>query len=352
MQITEEQAKIIATALMKPIKDGYAESQFGVYNGDQGVVGIVRKFKKCYVFVEFNGRRDNSVRLPKMTTPLQLDVVIDRVIEALDIAATLQGKDLDTEKPNFHPYKVGSFIKKRPDYKEPEKKNNLEKMIEEELDVKEPVKDTPKEAAPTVHEDTKNDSEKKDPVYVPPKAVDVEPEPEPELEEIPDELEKAPSEAEEVTSEPEAETPQPKETMVQTIEDLNEYYKEDDKEMPNEVELTTLENEKGEPNAFYALTEVNGSPEQSLAEIDLKKESALCRQIAKHQDVSSEEMQKVFATLIENAPRAAEMLYMATMVTALKVNGGDAEEIAEKLGIDEKDLIMANYEYELRKTRE
>ncbi|MBP3197976.1 MAG: hypothetical protein J6N21_13355, partial [Butyrivibrio sp.] len=78
MQITEEQAKVIATALMKPIKDGYAESQFGVYNGDQGVVGIVRKFKKCYIFVEFNGRRDNSVRLPKMTTPLQLDVVMDR----------------------------------------------------------------------------------------------------------------------------------------------------------------------------------------------------------------------------------------------------------------------------------
>ncbi|WP_026667664.1 hypothetical protein [Butyrivibrio sp. AE2005] len=61
----------------------------------------------------------------------------------------------------------------------------------------------------------------------------------------------------------------------------------------------------------------------------------------------SEEMMKVFGILIEDAPRAAEMLYMATMVTALKVNKGDAEEIADKLGIDEKALFMANYEYEL-----
>jgi hypothetical protein len=351
MQITEEQAKIIATALMKPIKDGYAESQFGVYNGDQGVVGIVRKFKKCYVFVEFNGKRDNSVRLPKITTPLQLDVVIDRVIEALDIAATLQGKDLDTEKPNFHPYKVGSFIKKRPDYKEPEKKNNLEKIVEEELAVKEPVEDTPRETAPTVHEDSGNDSEKKDPVYIPPKAIS--PEPAPESEEVSDEPEEESLEPEkEAAPNPEPETPQPEETVAQTMEDLKEPYMEEDREMSNEVELKTLENEKGEPNAFYALTEVNGSPEQSLAEIDLKKESYLCRQIAKNQETSSEEMMKVFGTLIQSAPRAAEMLYMATMVTALKVNGGDVEEIASKLGIDEKDLVLANYEYELRKTRE
>lgn len=97
---------------------------------------------------------------------------------------------------------------------------------------------------------------------------------------------------------------------------------------------------------------MNGSPEQSLAEIDLKKESPLCRQMAKGQKTSSEEMMKVFGILIEDAPRATEMLYMATMVTALKVNKGDAEEIADKLGIDEKALFMANYEYELRRMRE
>ncbi len=368
MQISEDQAKIIATALMKPIKDGYAESQFGVYNGDQGVVGIVRKFKKCYVFVEFNGRRDNSVRLPKMATPLQLDVVMDRVIEALDIASTMQGKDLDTEKPNFHPYKVGSFIKKRPDYKEPEKKTDLEQLIKEEMEVKEQTSEPVKEKeAPPVHEEVKReDSEEKIPIYQQPKRIDPEPEPQPELESIPVENEEI-SVREEKTVEPEKETDhkpdfEPKEeeqiggrtikTIVQTMDGLKNLYKEEETEMPNEVELTTLENEKGEPNAFYALSEVNGSPEQSLTEIDLKKESPLCRQIAKNQDTSSEEMMKVFKTLIENAPRAAEMLYMATMVTALKVSDGDAEEIATKLGIDEKDLIMANYEYELRKTRE
>lgn len=357
MQISEEQAKIIATALMKPIKDGYAESQFGVYNGDQGVVGIVRKFKKCYVFVEFNGRRDNSVRLPKMATPLQLDVVMDRVIEALDIASTMQGKDLDTEKPNFHPYRVGSFIKKRPDYKEPEKKTVLEQLIKEEMEVKEQTSEPVKEKeAPPVHEEVKKeDSEEEIPIYQQPKRI--EPEPQPEPEPIPEKREEVPVREEKLVEpkedpEPGVDDAKDDKTVTQTMDGLKNLYKEEETEMPNEVELTTLENEKGEPNAFYALSEVNGSPEQSLAEIDLKKESPLCRQIAKNQDASSDEMMKVFKTLIEDAPRAAEMLYMATMVTALKVSDGDAEEIASKLGIDEKDLIMANYEYELRKTRE
>jgi len=311
---------------MKPIKDGYAESQFGVYNGDQGVVGIVRKFKKCHVFVEFNRKKDTSVRLPKMAIPLQLDVVMDRVTKALEIASTLQNKELDTEKSNFHPYKVGNFIKKRQGYDDSGNKSNLEQIIEEKIEMKEPVIEPAKdETTSSVSEDVKEDYDNKIPIYQSPKT-------------------------EELKSEEESVCKERKES--QAADELNDLCKMEKTETPNEVELTTLENEKGEPNAFYALSEVNGNPEQSLTEIDLKKESPLCRQIAKNQKTSSEEMMKVFGILIEDAPRAAEMLYMATMVTALKVNSGDAEEIAGKLGIDEKAFFMANYEYELRKIRE
>lgn len=338
MQITEEQAKIIAMALMKPINDGYAESQFGVYNGDQGVVGIVRKFRKCYVFVEFNGKKDTSVKLPKMPIPLQIDIVMDRIIKALDNASTLQNKELDTEKPRFHPSKVGNFIKRRPGYNDSENKNSFEHLANEKIEIKEPVAEPAKEEAamPAREEMKEEDSENKIPIY--------------QTAEQGDESEPTHDEKEEIHLKEEKFVEFEKE--IQPMAGVKDLYKTEKTEAPNEVELTTLENEKGEPNAFYALSEVNGSPEQSLAEIDLKKESPLCRQIAKDQKTSSEEMMKVFGILIEDAPRAAEMLYMATMVTALKVNKGDAEEIADKLGIDEKALFMANYEYELRKMRE
>ena len=345
MHVTDEQAAIIADALMKPIKDGYAESQFGVYNGDQGVVGITRKFKKCYIFVEFNGKKDNSVRLPKMSTPLQRDEVIEIVIEALDIADTLQGRELDTEKPNFNPTKIGNFIKKRPDYKEPEKRT-YRPIEEEEKEEPSPAKEEKAEENPIRYskpddnvEFSGNDVMEEESFKETEETVKPEENPGTELADEKD--------VREEESEPEKE----EQSLIDALE-AKDNSKEEPHDMSNEVDLRTLENEEGEPNAFYALGTVDGSKEQALTEIDPKKESPLFRQIAKHQEASAEEMQKVFATLVENAPRAAEMLYMATMVTALKVADGAAEEIAENLGIDEKDLIMANYEYELRKTKQ
>lgn len=357
MQITDEQAKIIASALMKPINDGYGASQFGVYNGNQGVVGLKRRFKKCIVFVEFDDKPDKSVKL-KMDMPLKLDVVMAMVIEALDIAETLQKKELDTKKLNFNPEKIGKFIKKRPDYKEPEKRSrfteefndNINESTNTEDDVEEPViKDVPEydvSEEVSVPESVPIKETASNPSYV---SSEFEAEDEYEA--------KADSEPEaEVEAEPEqeleAETADNLETEQEEVqEEKYENVKENANNMSNEVDIRTLETDNGDPNAFYALTEVENKTTQELKEIDFSKASHLCKQIHKSQDTSSEEMKKVFATLIENAPEAAEMLFMATMVTAIKIAGGDTEEIAESLNIDEKDLIMANYEYELRKSK-
>lgn len=359
MHITQEQATIIAKALMRPINDGYAESEFGVYNGDQGVVGIRRSFKKAYIFVEFNGRGDKSVRLPKMATPLQLEEVIDRVTAALDIAATLQDKELDTEKPNFHPHKVGSFLKNRPEYTEPEKKEPVEE--ETVTETAEEVQDEIiNEEIPVEEEQTSSEENVEDEIQAEdeiPEAKDVDTEAEMELpeEELPHD------EVADKEKEPEDEAPETEDTQVQDETDnesedkevlepvIVERYEEATDDMANDVDVRTLETDDGEPNIYYPLSEVEDTEKNDIQAYDPAKASFLCKQIQKNSDESAEEMKRVFGRIIEHDPATAEKIFMVTMVTALKRAGGDSEKLAEDLGVDEKDIIMANYEYELRK---
>lgn len=362
MHITQEQATIIAKALMRPINDGYAESEFGVYNGDQGVVGIRRSFKKAYIFVEFNGKGDKSVRLPKMSTPLQLEEVIDRVTAALDVAKTLEDKELDTEKPNFHPHKVGSFLKNRPEYTEAEKEAPVEEADEEPVEeAQELQEEVVNEELPVEAENTEAISEEEVAEEIPtedeaPVTEDDNTEAETELSE-----EELPQEEAEAEEESEDAVPEDEDTQLQDETDnennekevsepvIVEKYEEVTDDMVNDVDIRTLETDDGEPNLYYPLSAVEDTEQNDIQAYDPAKASFLCKQIQKNSDESAEEMKKVFGRIIEHDPATAEKIFMVTMVTALKRAGGDTEKLAEDLGVDEKDIIMANYEYELRK---
>lgn len=101
----------------------------------------------------------------------------------------------------------------------------------------------------------------------------------------------------------------------------------------------------GEANVYYALDETQPEP----AVNDTKEVSQLQKQICSRAEDFAKEMNTVFLSIIENEPEQAEKLYLVAIAVALKATNGDAMALANKINSDARDIIMADYEYQIRK---
>ncbi len=152
----------------------------------------------------------------------------------------------------------------------------------------------------------------------------IEPEPEPEPEPV-----------------PVAETnkTKKKEPVIVTLDEEDETMAKDQQGMNLELE--------GQPNAYVALKEQPKNMTQ-LAE-SRENYSYLAEQINSRSPEFANEMMNVFLTVVENNWPAAEDLYIVAMELALRAYDGNAVALGEKIGTDPRDIIMADYEYRIRK---
>ena len=103
----------------------------------------------------------------------------------------------------------------------------------------------------------------------------------------------------------------------------------------------------GEANAYYAL-----GKDSSKASIDENETiSQLQRQITARASDFAKVMNDAFITIVDSEPEQAEKLYLVAIAIALKTMNGDAVALAEKMNSDVRDVIMADYEYQLRKKK-
>ncbi len=103
----------------------------------------------------------------------------------------------------------------------------------------------------------------------------------------------------------------------------------------------------GEANAYYAL-----GKDSSKASIDENETiSQLQKQITSRASDFAKVMNDAFITIVDSEPEQAEKLYLVAIAIALKTMNGDAVALAEKMNSDVRDIIMADYEYQLRKKK-
>ena len=73
--------------------------------------------------------------------------------------------------------------------------------------------------------------------------------------------------------------------------------------------------------------------------------------LSKHSEEFTQELSKSFQNLLEKNPEAAATTFITTIVTTLQVYGGDINKMSEALGIDDRDIAMAEYEFKSRLTQ-
>lgn len=103
----------------------------------------------------------------------------------------------------------------------------------------------------------------------------------------------------------------------------------------------------GEANAYYALTEPDMGTGTELGEV--RSASQLQKQIKERASDFASGMNNVFLSIVTNEPDAAEKLYLVAIQIALQGKSGDASALASEIKTDVRDVIMADYEYKLRK---
>jgi len=111
-----------------------------------------------------------------------------------------------------------------------------------------------------------------------------------------------------------------------------------------DVDTINLETPEGEPNAYVALSEPVNTQIGEAVEM-----SQLAKQMNKRASEFSDVMKNVFMTIVGANYKAAEDLYIVAMAIALRAYNGDADKLAEALNADPRDIIMADYEYQIRK---
>ena len=103
----------------------------------------------------------------------------------------------------------------------------------------------------------------------------------------------------------------------------------------------------GEANAYYALED-----DSTKTSIDEEESTSLLqKQITARSADFANVMNNAFKTIVDSEPEQAEKLYLVAIAIALKAMNGDAEALAKKMDSDVRDVIMADYEYQLRKKK-
>lgn len=72
------------------------------------------------------------------------------------------------------------------------------------------------------------------------------------------------------------------------------------------------------------------------------------KMLGKHGEDYTKELSKAFENLISKDPGAAATIFMAATVATLQAYDGDTDKMAEELEIDDRDITMAEYEFNAR----
>ncbi len=152
MQVTNNQAFLIARALYKGINSGETDVSFSVWGDGAATVGIRKKFgDKYYIYTALNGKTDKSVKLPAFSRNIDIQDLADNVQQALDESVVMQDKDLDTSRKIFQDSEAENKASnknvesKQPQVEEDDDMNDdFEELLRDEkpTDVSEPIKDT------------------------------------------------------------------------------------------------------------------------------------------------------------------------------------------------------------------
>ena len=111
-----------------------------------------------------------------------------------------------------------------------------------------------------------------------------------------------------------------------------------------EIENNEVEAEKVEAETAKTEEAIN---ELALVAQSKLTDSQLGHMITKNTEDYVKEITAVFKNLVEMDHDIARRLYISAIVSCIKIYNGDIEAMCEKLDIDERDAIMANYEYQI-----
>ena len=141
------------------------------------------------------------------------------------------------------------------------------------------------------------------------------------------------------------EDPQDDEIDLEDDDEIDEILEEEEKDMGNkEIENNEVEAEKVEAETAKTEEAIN---ELALVAQSKLTDSQLGHMITKNTEDYVKEITAVFKNLVEMDHDIARRLYISAIVSCIKIYNGDIEAMCEKLDIDERDAIMANYEYQI-----
>lgn len=126
----------------------------------------------------------------------------------------------------------------------------------------------------------------------------------------------------------------------ESIMELNSVTNEQNKKAKSNS--VSLENDQGTLDAYQALREPISSNDQERTMLE--------QLIARNPETFANELSSAFQRIISDKQgKIATDLFIVSMIACLKEYGNNVSEMAKELAIDERDIIMADYDYRLRK---
>lgn len=371
MELTRNQAITAAKALNNLINQGYTQTSFPIC--ENGEFGVVNKRRRINFFVLFNGKKNSKLQIKGLAAPYTLDSLADAIslnlanLSYLPQHSTINETSVEQEIPvgDYHqsatsdeemasalytkyvqnehhnadvPENNRIFLGGTPNHNKQSDEGLVEKEFVEE-------ENTPSEDAPGQYSTDEYD------------------------ENLPEDL--GPSmEVNEVTKEDEIRIPNI-EVPVPSDEDIDlgsEYEESEDggsltNDATPETKAHSMTVDEPDPKPQTVETEREEFDEMNknfekdvLAVIDSKNEvtekvtgpSKLVKMLEKHGDEFTAELSKSFESLIKNDPDAAATIFMASTVATLQTYEGNIDKMSEELGIDDRDIAMAEYEFNAR----
>lgn len=296
MQITDREAYVIARSLKKGVDQGYNDVNFNINTDNTSMVGLKRRGRKSFVYIQKDGKMDRTVRFPAIKVPVDVDILSDTVEQAVNGSVFLADQELDTSKAAFKNDKA---------FQEEAEAVNDEEIADETIEEETTDEDPITEEAPAEPSDFIEDliSKTSEPVVEPNAESDKDVLDEV-IENIPDDITEAPIEAE------------PESTV--NAEPI--------KEVVNEVPKSVIE----------------------VAPV-IKTHSPLATQINERPEDFAQSISGIFKEIAECDIDVAENLFVKAAMIAISLTGDTIDDLANAIDADSRDIIMADYEDKLHR---
>ena len=300
MQITDREAYVIARSLKKGVDQGYNDVNFNINTDNTSMVGLKRRGKKSFVYIQKDGKMDRTVRFPAIKVPVDVDILSDTVEQAVNGSVFLADQELNTSKAAFKNDKAFQ-----------EEAEAASENIEDEETVKETIED---------------------------EVVDEDPVAEEPLAEPADFIEDLISK----TSEP----------VVEPIAEVNENDPDEVIEnVPDNTMEVPVETESKDADDTEPVKEVIGEVPKPVIEVApvIRTHSPLATQISERPDDFAQSISGIFREIAGCDIDVAENLFVKAAMIAISLTGDTIDDLANAVDADSRDIIMADYEDKLHR---